>query len=134
MTRKLIKILFVIIVIVILFGVYWVSTFDILPVEEKLVSRFEDHSGKVTYEIFIMSGNATTNDAIQLRRVEKTNSTVVSTIADFNAVESFKVLNDSSLQLSLKDTYVESNEPETFIVNLINGRTQQIKNDSLQRN
>jgi hypothetical protein len=126
MTRKRLKILFAIIIIVILFGVYWMSTFDILPVEEKLVSRFEDHSGKVMYEIFIISGNATTNDAIQLKRVEKVNSTVVATIADFNAVESFRVLNDSSLQLSIKNTFVESNEPETFIVNLINGRTRQI--------
>ena len=115
--KKYLIILIIIVACFIGYILYEVSTFELLPVEEKFLIEFSNYSG-AKYKVFFVGGNATTEDVVQIRKIMNSSVEIIANIEGYNAVESTKLLNDSLLQLIVNDIGYATNLPDTVIVNL----------------
>lgn len=95
------------------------ACFSPLPeVEKKELANVAISTGN--YKILYVAGNATTQNVIQVVRISKDSKQVVlKNYERYNALDSYRILNNSSLQLILRDTisYL-GNRPDTFLLKL----------------
>jgi hypothetical protein len=90
----------------------------ILEVEKKELADVVVPKGN--YKILYVAGNATTQNVIQVVSISNDNSQVVlKNYERYNALDSYKLLGDTILQLVVRDTisYL-GNKPDTFLLKL----------------
>ena len=102
--------------------VYLISSLELLPVTEKLLTEFTDHAATKRYQIYFVGGTATTQDVIQIKGSEGKNFRIIADVAGYDTLISTLVISDSLVRLVLNDTGGISNKNDTLIVNLFNGK------------
>lgn len=94
--------IFIFLATIIGYIVYLAANFELFPAEERLIEEFSTARGE-RYVVFYIPGNATTQEVLQLRKaLDEEQYRVVQNFERFDKMESYFLLNDTTLQLVLR--------------------------------
>lgn len=117
--KKLIKILiFIPILGVFLLLIYFIFFFSLFDIEKELLTSFTMVGSKNKIEIYFVPSTATTNENIQIIKIDEDNeSTVVKIIEGYELVKKIRILNNNSFKLELGDKYsIEKMKTDSVLV------------------
>ncbi|MDW3193121.1 MAG: hypothetical protein R8G66_33855 [Cytophagales bacterium] len=114
--KKLLLAVVLIIISGLAFFLYQWSTFEMFPVESNLIH--EQKEGNNTYRIYYLAGNATTEEVIQLKVERQGYEYLIEAFEGYNSLNDFKIVNDSTVQLTLLDNSYKNNKPDTLEIRI----------------
>ena len=106
-------ILFAIAIVIFLF----VTTFDLLPVEKKELSKINLPGKDYWIKIYYSSGNATVQNGIVVLKIEDGNGSFITKFDRYDSIVNYELAGDSLLTLVLSYTTASSKQ-DTFFVKI----------------
>ncbi len=89
--------------ILLLFGIYKLSTFRIFDDEIKVIEEFRPQNKNYTIRLYYVPSNATTQSYIQVRKIESSIEEVLGSYERFNYLDNYSLIGDT-LFISVSDT------------------------------
>ena len=102
----------------IVFVVYKILTFSIFDVEIKEISMVDVPNKNFKIGIYYLPSNATSQDYIQVRKIENDVEHVIENFEKYNFVVKSDLMGDSVLSLILKDSIMNVVKQDTFFIKL----------------
>lgn len=118
MKRKIFIGIIGIVIVIIVFAIYKLSTFSLFEVNVKEVSKINVPSRNFKVGIYYLPSNATSQDYIQVRKIENGVENVIENFERYDCVVKSELQGDSILSLVLKDTSLNATNPDTFLIDL----------------
>lgn len=94
----------IIISILILFGIYKLSTFSLFDDEFKMLEKFNIPNKNYSIKIYYIPSNASSQSYIQIRKIENGVEEVLESYERFNYLKNYEILNQDTLKLTISDT------------------------------
>ncbi len=118
MRRKIVISIVGIILAIVVFVIYKVSTFSLFDVEIKEVVKINVPNKNFKIAIYYLPSNATSQDYIQVRKIENGVESVIESFERYDYLVETEFKGDSLLSLVLKDTSLNANRQDTFSISL----------------
>lgn len=111
------KILVIAGLLFLLVAIYKIATFDLLPIERRQLMKLKTKTS-TEFAAFYVSGNATTNESIQVKILDGSDKdSVLASYEGYNYLDSFELVN-SQLKIVIGDTLRINNPLDTFYVKI----------------
>lgn len=107
-----------IVIVFVAFVVYKISTFSLFDIEVKEVSMIDVPNKNFKIGVFYLPSNATSQDYIQVRKIENGVENVIGNFERYDFVVKSELIGDSLLSLVLKDTSMNAVKQDTFLITL----------------
>lgn len=118
MKKKILIGIIGIVLVIVAFAIYKISTFSLFDVNVKEVSKINVPNRNFKVGIYYLPSNATSQDYIQVRKIEDGVENVIENFERYDYVVKTELKGDSVLSLVLKDTSLNATKPDTFLIDL----------------
>ena len=110
--------IFIILGIFIIILCYYLFSFELFPVEKYRIKEISLPNKQYKIRLDYLPSNATSQDYIQVNKAKNGNEEVLKNYDRHNFVNSYSLINDSTLQLVLCDTMIVPDKLDTFLLPL----------------
>lgn len=101
------------------YGIYKLSTFSIFGNEFIVLKTIKIPDKNYSLKIYYIPSNASSNSFIQVRKFENNVEEVIENYERYNSMDNCSLLNDTTLQLVIRDTIsVLGNSPDTVLLTI----------------
>lgn len=118
MRKKILIGIIGIVLVIVAFTIYKISTFSLFEVNLNEVSKINVPNRNFEIGIYYLPSNATSLDYIQVRKIEDGVENVIENFKRYDCVVKTELKGDSVLSLVLKDTSLNAIKPDTFLIDL----------------
>jgi len=118
MKKKVIISIIGIVLIIVAFTIYKMATFSLFDVEVNEVTRINVPNRNFELAIYYLPSNATSQDYIQVRKIENGVENVIESFERYDNVVKSELEGDSLLCLILKDKSINAVKQDTFLIKL----------------
>jgi len=98
--------------------IYRMENFSLFDVEIKKVTEIKGPNKSYTINLYYIPGNATAQNIIQVKQVLNNGESVLHNYERYNFVNSYEIVNDTTLSLILSDTTFPERKADTVFLKL----------------